>query len=201
MGPLWLHRQVQRYNGSTVFRQDYATLTCKGCEELETTGANSSVFTTQLSALAAQARLVSVPTQTNPSEDPFQYRMRERKGHKVLAQYRVQPKYTCTRVCVCVCVGYCTPAGLLTVSETWGMLPISIEGEAHGNYRCIPNVSKQLRDQVEYGLYLLVSLYEIWLCDEESIGIYQKLYDLVRTYCIIIQTSQDILHHHTNKSC
>jgi len=103
-------------------------MTCKGCEELETTGANSSAFATQLSALTAQARLVSVSTQTNPSEDPFQYRMRERKGHKILAQYRVQPKYTCTHVCVCVCVcvcvyshvcvGYCTPAGLLTVSET-----------------------------------------------------------------------------------
>jgi len=50
------------------------------------------------------------------------------------------------------------------------------EGKARGDYRCIPKVSKQLRDLLEYNnwprlwLYLSVSLYDIEIFDEVSIG-------------------------------
>ena len=51
---------------------------------------------------------------------------------------------------------------LLATWETWGSLPIITQGEAQGDYRCIPKVSQHLRDLLEcnnwlrlYGLYLL----------------------------------------------
>jgi len=73
-----------------------------------------------------------------------------------------------------ICIGYCTQAGLLAVLENWGMLPITTNGEAQGNYRCILKVSKQLRDLLECNNWLrlwVISfsfLYEKQIFDEVS---------------------------------